>query len=489
MDNGHPSELIELQGKIEEIFWFVKRQAQLAKGNISESSKLPIGDLDETERGVHKRIMELGQRLIGEYFRELGSGDVGYRVTYSGCEYKRKHRERPETILSVFGPVPYKQSIYYCDDGSSVRPLAVLANLPERQSTYFAQALMARLGIQDTYRDSQESYAEFFDYSLSPRTVEKVIEEQAESYCHYEDQRDLPRIEEEKLIGVVSFDGKGIQVVKNERTTGKTREALVGCVYTVDPEERDAEKIANSLVMPELELQLLSNNDKKSNQKQNSAQNIEYYGSVTEAKEKVFSEVCKRASARFTAASIATVVCVMDGAPCLWRLAKQFFPEAVYILDVIHVVNYVKLATAALEKDKEAARILACTYLTIILEGRVSSVITGLRIRLTKNRIRGRRRTDVEKAITYLENHQEYMRYDEYLAAGYPIATGVVESACGHLVKDRMGKAGARWRLTGAESVLKLRCIKASGQWHEYQKIRMQSERQRLYSKLLDNAA
>ena len=83
MDNGHPSELIELQGKIEEIFWFVKRQAQLAKGNISESSKLPIGDLDETERGVHKRIMELGQRLIGEYFRELGSGDVGYRVTYT----------------------------------------------------------------------------------------------------------------------------------------------------------------------------------------------------------------------------------------------------------------------------------------------------------------------------------------------------------------------------------------------------------------------
>ncbi len=485
MDKNRPGKLIELQEKVEELFWFVKNQAELALGNISVQSTSETGDLDETERGVHKRIMELGRRLIGEYFEELGSGDMGYRTNYNGCEYERKHRERPETILSVFGQIPYKQSIYYCGDGSSVRPLRMMANLPDRQVTYFAQSLMARLGIQDTYRESQESYAGFFGYSLSPRTVEKVIEEQAESYCQYEDQRVLPSPEEEKTIGAVSFDGKGIQVVKSERTTGKTRESLVGCVYTVDPEERDAEKIAKSLIMPEM----LSDDEKKSNQKKKNAQNIEYYGSVTEPKKKVFRQVRERASARFAAASIATVVCLMDGAPCLWRLAKKFFPKAVYILDIIHVVDYIKLATAALEKDKKAAQNLAFTYLTTILQGGVSSVITGLRIRLTKNRIRGNRRKNVEKAITYFENHKEYMCYDEYLAAGYPIATGVVESACGHLVKDRMGKAGARWRLTGAESVLKLRCIKASGNWHNYQEKRQQSERNRLYSSILENAA
>ena len=264
-------------------------------------------------------------------------------------------RSSSETILSVFGKIPYEQSIYYCGDGCSVRPLAVMANLPERQVTYFAQSFMARLGIQDTYRESQESYADFFRYSLSPRTVEKVIEDQSESYCHYEDQRILPRAEEEKAIGVVSFDGKGIQVVKRERTTGKTRESLVGCVYTAEAEERDAEKIAKFLILPEQ----ISDDEKKSNQKKNNAQTIEYYGSVTEPKKNVFSDVRERASARFAAASVATTVCVMDGAPCLWRLAKKFFPKAVYILDVIHVVDYIKLATAALEKDKKAARILA----------------------------------------------------------------------------------------------------------------------------------
>ena len=103
----------------------------------------------------------------------------------------------------------------------------------------------------------------------------------------------------------------------------------MGCVYTAEPEERDAEKIAKSLILPEQ----ISDNEKKSNQKKNNAQNIEYRGSVTEPKEKVFSEVRQRATARFAAASIGTIVCVMDGAPSLWRLAKKFFPKAVYILE------------------------------------------------------------------------------------------------------------------------------------------------------------
>ena len=244
MDRNQPLELIELQEKIEELFWFVKNQAQLAGDNYSlmPQSKSHLGDLDETEQGVHKRLMELGQRLISEYFKELGSGDKGYRVTYGGRDYERKHKERPESILSVFGRIPYTQSIYFCGDGSSVRPLGAMANLPERQISYFAQSFMARLGIQDTYRESQEFYAEYFGYSLSPRTIEKVIEEQLGSASDYEDQRMLPRLEEEKNIGVVSFDGKGIQVVESERTTGKTRESLVGCVYTAEPEKEMQKK-------------------------------------------------------------------------------------------------------------------------------------------------------------------------------------------------------------------------------------------------------
>lgn len=72
------------------------------------------------------------------------------------------------------------------------------------------------------------------------------------------------------------------------------------------------------------------------------------------------------------------------------------------------------------------------------------------------------------KVITYLKNHKEYMKYDQYLSAGYPIGSGVVESACSHVVKDRMEISGARWGINGSESMLKLRSIAKSKDWDEY---------------------
>ena len=72
------------------------------------------------------------------------------------------------------------------------------------------------------------------------------------------------------------------------------------------------------------------------------------------------------------------------------------------------------------------------------------------------------------KVITYLKNHKEYMKYDKYLSEGYPIGSGVVESACSHVVKDRMEISGARWGINGSDSILKLRSVAKSKNWDEY---------------------
>ena len=71
------------------------------------------------------------------------------------------------------------------------------------------------------------------------------------------------------------------------------------------------------------------------------------------------------------------------------------------------------------------------------------------------------------------------MRYDIALAEGWPIATGAIEGACRHLVKDRMDITGARWRLRGAEAVLKLRALRSSGDWDEYWRFHMQRAQER----------
>jgi hypothetical protein len=73
------------------------------------------------------------------------------------------------------------------------------------------------------------------------------------------------------------------------------------------------------------------------------------------------------------------------------------------------------------------------------------------------------------------------LHYDRALAAGLPIATGVIEGACRHLVKDRMDRTGARWSLRGAEAVLRLRSLRSSGDFEAYWAFHLQQEHDRTH--------
>jgi hypothetical protein len=74
------------------------------------------------------------------------------------------------------------------------------------------------------------------------------------------------------------------------------------------------------------------------------------------------------------------------------------------------------------------------------------------------------------------------MHYDEYLAKGYPIASGAIEGACRHYVKDRMERAGMSWIKVGAQAMLDLRSIHLNGQWEAYNAYRIAQDTKRLHS-------
>lgn len=86
--------------------------------------------------------------------------------------------------------------------------------------------------------------------------------------------------------------------------------------------------------------------------------------------------------------------------------------------------------------------------------------------------------------IRYYENNRQHMRYDEYLAAGYPIGSGVAEGACRHLVKDRLEGTGMRWTVNGAQAMLSLRAIHLNGDWDALIKHHMETEQTTLYGQL-----
>jgi hypothetical protein len=96
--------------------------------------------------------------------------------------------------------------------------------------------------------------------------------------------------------------------------------------------------------------------------------------------------------------------------------------------------------------------------------------------RLTKHE-----KDQIDSAITYYHNNRSRMRYDVYLSAGYPIASGVIEGACRHFVKDRMERSGMRWEIEGAQAMLSLRAIFLNGQWDDFIAYRITEVQEYLY--------
>src|ERR1019366_5454872 len=137
-------------------------------------------------------------------------------------------------------------------------------------------------------------------------------------------------------------------------------------------------------------------------------------------------------------------------------------------VDFIHVSGYLGKAAAALHPgDPQAAREWADGQKLRVLHGTPRAGPAAPPSVAARTRAKASTRhldlTDVDKAVTSLTNNHAYMRYDKALAAGWPIATGVIEGACRFVIEDRFGITGARWSPDGADVILKLRAVVVNG--------------------------
>ena len=143
------------------------------------------------------------------------------------------------------------------------------------------------------------------------------------------------------------------------------------------------------------------------------------------------------------------------------------------LIDYIHVSGYIGKAAAALHPgDPVAAGQWADGQLLRVLHGRAKAVAATLASVAARTRANPRTRhldlTDMDRAVTYLTNNREHMRYDKALEKGWPIATGMIEGACRFVIEDRFGITGARWSPDGAEDILKLRAVVVNGDLEDY---------------------
>ena len=168
-----------------------------------------------------------------------------------------------------------------------------------------------------------------------------------------------------------------------------------------------------------------------------------------------------------------TVQIVVDGARGLKDQLEPLFPNAIFTLDVCHVVE--KLWEVGHRFHKEGSEELKAwveELKELVYKGRAATLVKRLETLLKQVPARGpgtkARRKALKKLIGYLKPRLKMMRYGEWIKQDLVIASGQVEGAVRYVVGERMDCAGMRWIPQRAEALLRLRCIELNGDWETF---------------------
>jgi hypothetical protein len=454
----------------------------------------------EVEQGLWQRVLEIGKQGMDLYLGSLGDGDLGESLTTAeGTSLVRSEEPHLRPLRTVFGEHEITAYVYAAGSKQKIalRPIDAQIELPDGVASYFYEEVSQLFCVDQAFGTGSRQLENLLRHKASVDSLERINRRLGEQADVFLNDLPLPPASEEGELLVMTGDGKGVPLIKQDaekipvfdqrERPGNRRMATLGGVYSVDRYVRTAEDILNALFREEPETQ---------KPKRPPPQFKELVGNFSHTVEDGDEEILisgTMASLAWAAERVKArhrpdqpIVVLMDGQPSLWDTAAFCLEQVsvrdpVQILDVIHVASYVWRAAKVFESSREHQEAFAWTRLKRLLEGDVAGVIFGLRQMAGKRKLKGRSRTAIEEVCRYFENNRERMRYDDYLEAGYPIATGVIEGACRHVVKDRMERGGMRWALEGAEAMLNVRCVFASAHWETFQQQRMKTEQAQLH--------
>jgi hypothetical protein len=282
------------------------------------------------------------------------------------------------------------------------------------------------------------------------------------------------------MVRPVEEKPAGAHRTKGEKAN-KKQMACIGCVYSVDPHVRTPEGLVATLFR-DLD---------RPKAPPPQAQNKRYWAELSRERDGedirgqdvVFQHLQAEIDTRRQPGQWLVHLC--DGQASLETDRQTYLPEdaqTVDILDLMHVLPRVWEAAHVFHAEgSDVASAFVRDHLTRILHGEVGHVVTGWRRKSTLQGLAGAKKKGLRTICDFLAKNKHRMRYDVYLRLGCPVATGVIEGACRHVIKDRMERAGMRWKIPGAQAMLNLRTIHTNGDWTTFQDYRITLENEWLY--------
>ena len=447
---------------------------------------------DSIERGLFKMLLSLGAKLLQLFFAMRSEACSRQPVQSKSGQELPYHRDTERVYFSIFNKVIIERPYFYEKGVGAQIPLDAELGLGDDSYSDLLREITEYLAVYHVYGGKNADFLDrLFGFSLSTRALQQNVAEDAESVAAYYAQKPPPCPESEAEILVIQADGKGIPMVLEEdevaeaqvrlgkgQKHGHKKEAIVTTIYTITAAPRTPTEVIASFFK--------ENPPKKRLKKDAKPQNKHIWATL-DGKDAALSRLTKQVALR-EGAHILHRVALCDGCEALQARIVLQFQGFLLILDFVHANEYLWDAANSLLGETSEQRLEWVKSRTLqILSGQTVQVIAELR-RMAKNKkTKVAQRKQLTKTASYFERNLPYMDYPTYLSNGFPIASGVIEGACRHFVKDRLELSGMRWLQTGAENLLRLRAVAENEDWDAYYAYRRAQRQLRLYGQSVSN--
>jgi hypothetical protein len=444
---------------------------------------------------IHKEGQELLRSLLQDHL-DLRAAREQRQISVVNAEgVECGHvRRRSRGLMTLFGPVRVWRLGYSARGTASEFPADTILNLPGQLYSHGLQQHVANDASKVSFDEVVRGIELATGGHVPKRQAEQLAAHAACDFEAFYATAAASGLEATQDPLIITLDGKGV-VVRPQDLREKTRKraeterhklayrlsggekrnrkrmATVAAVYTIAPNVRTPEQVMiKEQVTPAACTPPRARNKRVWASLQSSAEQV-----TNEA----FDEALRRDPERQRHWAV-----LVDGDEAQLRrvraVALRCNNHVTFVLDFVHVLERLwEAAWAFFSKGDPQVEDWVRERAFLVLSGKSSDVAGGIRRSATKRGLRGPKRAAADETAGYLLTYRDLLHYDRYLAQGLPIATGVIEGACRHLIKDRMDVTGARWSLQGAEAVLRLRSLRASNDFERYWRYHLQRERAR----------
>jgi hypothetical protein len=404
-------------------------------------------DLRDLERVTVEAMNRVGQRFLHLLVAACRPAEPAETLLChcGGTATYVRHREG--TVITLMGQIRVLRAYYLCDDcHEGTYPLDEELGFCAGALSAALQDALAVTGVNLPFELASDLFERLTKVAISDNGVREATEQIGQE-----------RLEADEALVEAAWDSQRLELPEGPsevpqrlygsvdetsvRTEEGWRKPKLGSWYTTDEPP----------------------GDKPPKEWEPRAEAISYYGDIAEAED--FGHLMYLTGLQRGADQVPELIFIADGAPWIWNLVEEHFPNAVQIVDWYHATEYIwKVTHAVYGEGSDLAKTWANKRLTELWEGEFDNVLSALQAHINPNQ----EDDPIQKAITYFQNNRHRMCYPQFRAQGYQIGSGTIESGCKRVIGARLKQAGMTWTLQGARQVIKARAMFLSNEWDDF---------------------